>query len=58
MQYGIGQAEAVHIVAGDDFKAETLVKAQRLRVLLVHINAASATGKGFTHEGRTDAAFS
>ena len=51
MQYGIGQAEAVHIVAGDDFKAETLVKVQCLRVLLVHIYAASATGKGFTHEG-------
>ena len=58
MQYGIGQAEAVHSITGDDHKAEALVKAQSLRVLFVHIYAACPEAKGFTHEGRTDAAFS
>ena len=54
MQYGVGQAEAVHAVAGDDSKAKTLVKAQRLWVLLVHIHVASPKRKGFAHEGRAD----
>ena len=51
MQYGIRQAEAVHVITGDDLKAKTLVKAQRLRVLLVHIYVSCPEGKGFAHEG-------
>ena len=51
MQYGVGEAEAVHVIAGDDFKAEMLVKAQCLRVLFIHIHTACPKGKGFAHEG-------
>ena len=55
MQYGVGQTERIHGIAGFHLKTEAAVKAQSLRILLVDIHPACAEGQRLPHECRTDA---